>query len=441
MDKTPIHDVPPQPRSVEETGLALTFLADLALKTIYLRGSLLGHEIADMMKLPFATVVDEVLDYLRRERLAEVKGATSVGKPAYRYALLQKGHSRARELLKRSQYVGPAPIMLEAYTEMVKAQSLAGLTISDDALRRALAHLVLGDALVNQIGPAINSGKAVFLSGNTGNGKTTIAEAIGTALPGAMWIPYAVGVDEQIIRVFDAGHHCTVAEKNEPEARSGALRYLPSKGEHFDQRWVLCRRPLIAVGGELTLKNLNLIYDPVMKIYEAPYQMKANGGVFLVDDLGRQRIQPHTLLNRWIVPLEKRVDYLTLAAGQKIDVPFDVRVVFATNLEPKDLVDEAFLRRIRYKIYVPDPTWDEFREIFKHEAAKRNIPYLEEGLQYLVAEHYTKPRRQPRGVHPRDLLDGLVHLARFRGIAPKMTKEMLDLACLPYFLKQPDGET
>ena len=440
MDKTPIHDAPPQPRSVEETGLALTFLADLALKTIYLRGSLLGHEIADVVKLPFATVVDEVLDYLRRERLAEVKGATSVGKSAYRYTLLQKGHTRARELFKRSQYVGPAPVTLEAYTEMVKAQSLAGLTIADDALRRALAQLVLSDALVNQIGPAINSGKAVFLFGNTGNGKTTIAEAIGIALPGAMWIPYAIGVDEQIIRVFDARHHCTVVEKNEPEARSGALRYLPSTREHFDQRWVFCRRPLIVAGGELTLKNLNLIYDPVMKIYEAPYQMKANGGVFLLDDLGRQRIQPHTLLNRWIVPLEKRVDYLTLAAGQKIDVPFDARIIFATNLQPKDLVDEAFLRRIRYKIYVPDPTWDEFREIFKREAAERNIPYLEEGLQYLVAEYYTKPRRQPRGVHPRDLLDGLVHLARFRGSAPKMTKEMLDLACLPYFLKQPEGE-
>ncbi|MEW5719588.1 MAG: ATP-binding protein, partial [Chloroflexota bacterium] len=201
------------------------------------------------------------------------------------------------------------------------------------------------------------------------------------------------------------------------------------------------RRPLIIAGGELTLKNLNLIFDPVTKIYEAPYQMKANGGVFLIDDLGRQRMQPRTILNRWIVPLEKRVDYLALAAGQKMDVPFDVRVIFATNLEPQDLADEAFLRRIRYKINVPDPTWEEFREIVKREAAERNIPYSEEGCQYLIAEYYTKPHRQPRGVHPRDLLDGLVHLARFRGGAPKMTKEMIDLVCLPYFLKQPDDET
>jgi hypothetical protein len=440
MDTTTIPHSPPQPRSVEETGLPLAFLADLALKTMYVRGSLLGHEIADVLKLPYASVMDEVLDYLRRERLVEVKSSAAVGKSAFRYALLDKGHTRARELYNRGQYVGPAPVTLDAYTTRVEAQSIAGQALSDDTLRRALAPLVLGDALLAQLGPAISSGKAVFLFGRTGNGKTTIAESIGAALPGEIWIPYGIIVDGQIIRVFDSSHHRPVVEKSEPAARSGALRYLPSQGESFDQRWVLIRRPLITVGGELTLKNLNLIFDPTTKFYEAPYQMKANGGVFLVDDLGRQRIRPHTLLNRWIVPLEKRVDYLNSAAGQKIDVPFDARVIFATNLKPEDLVDEAFLRRIRYKIPVPDPTWDEFREIFKREAAERNIPYLEEGLQYLVAEYYTKPRRQPRGVHPRDLLDGLVHLARFRGSAPKMTKEMLDLACLPYFLKQPDGE-
>ncbi len=439
MDTASIPDVPSQPRSVEETGLTLACLADLALKIIYLRGSIFGHEITDVMRLPFVPVVDETLEYLRRERLVEVRGSSSVGKSSYRYSILDKGHTRARELLKRSQYVGSAPVTLEAYTKMVDAQSLAGLTIPDDALRRALACLVLGDALLDQLGPAINSGKAVFLFGNTGNGKTTIAEAIGSALPGTIWVPYAIGVDDQVVRVFDARHHHPPPEKSEAEQRSGALRYLSTKVERFDQRWALVRRPLIVAGGELTLKNLNLIFDPGTKVYEAPYQMKANGGVFLIDDLGRQRMQPRTILNRWIVPLEKRVDYLTLAAGQKMDVPFDVRIIFATNLEPKDLVDEAFLRRIRYKINVPDPTWEEFREIVKREAAERNIAYSEEGCQYLIAEYYTKPRRQPRGVHPRDLLDGLVHLARFRGKTPQMTREMIDFTCLPYFLKQTDG--
>lgn len=428
-------DFPPPPRSLDATGLTLVAIANLTLKTLYVHGSLLAHEIADILKLPYATVVDEVLEHLRRERLIEVKGATTVGKAAYRCALVQKGLSRARELMRRNQYSGPAPVPLSAYTERVRAQSLSGQTITDEALRRALAPLVLSDAVINQLGPAINSGKTVFLFGSVGNGKTTIAEAIGALLPGAIWIPYAIDVDGQIIRLYDPSHHRALSEPTSPETRSGTLRYLPRQGEQYDQRWVLIQRPLIEVGGELTLKNLSPVFDPVTQFYEAPYQLKANGGMFLVDDLGRQRIRPHTLLNRWIVPLEKRVDYLTLGGGQKIEVPFDVLVIFATNLNPADLVDEAYLRRIRYKIQVPDPTWDEYREIMKREAAKRYIPFSEEGLRYLIDEYYRKPQRPPRGCHPRDILDGLVHLARFRGVAPQMTKEMLDLACLPYFLK------
>jgi predicted ATPase with chaperone activity len=431
---------PPQPRSIDATGLTLAAIANLALKTLYVHGSVLGHEIAEILKLPYVTIVDDVLEQLRHERLIEVKGSTSVGKAAYRYAMLQKGQARARELMHRNQYVGPAPVPLAAYVERVRAQSLTGQTIPDDTLRRALASLVLSDAVINQLGPAINSGKAMFIFGNVGNGKTTIAEAIGAILPGAIWIPHAIDVDGQIIRLYDPGHHRAVEEKATPEIRSGALRYLPSKGELYDQRWVLIHRPLIEVGGELTLKNLSPVFDPVTKFFEAPYQLKANGGVFLVDDLGRQRIRPHTLLNRWIVPLEKRIDHLPLVGGQTVNVPFDVLVIFATNLKPEDLVDEAYLRRIRYKINVPDPTWDEYREIFKREAAKRNIPYAEEGLRHLIAEYYNKRGQPARGCHPRDLLEGLALLARFRGVAPRMTKEMIDLACLPYFLKMQDAE-
>lgn len=438
---TPEKDFPPQPRSIDATGLSLVSIAQLALKTLYAHGSLLGHEIADLLKLPYATVVDDVLEHLRRERLIEVRGSTSVGKSAYRYALLQKGLARAREWMQQNQYIGPAPVPLNAYAERVRAQALAGQTISADDLRRALKLLVLSDTLINQLGPAVNSGKAIFLFGNVGNGKTTIAEALGAALPGAIWIPYAIDVAGQIIRVYDSSHHHALTEATASEVRSGALRYLPRQGEAYDQRWVLIRRPVIEVGGELTLKNLNAVFDPVTKFYEAPYQLKANGGMLLVDDLGRQRVRAHTLLNRWIVPLEKRVDYLTLAGGQKIDVPFDVLVVFATNLKPEDLVDEAYLRRIRYKIHVPDPTWDEYREIFRREAAKRNIVYTEEGMQYLISEYYLKPQRPPRGCHPRDLLDGLVYLARFRNTAPQMTKEMIDMACLPYFLKHSDRDS
>jgi len=426
---------PPQPRSIDETGLSLVTIAHLALKVLYVHGSLLAHEIADILKLPYTTVMDDVLDYLRRERLVEVKGSTTVGKAAYRYAMLQKGQARARALMRDNQYIGPAPVPLETYTERVHAQSLVGQTISDEALRRALEPLVLNESLLTQLGPAINSGKTIFLFGNVGNGKTTIAELIGANLPGAIWIPYAIDAGGHIIRLFDARHHRPITEQT-TAVRSGALRYLPSESEKYDQRWVLIRRPVIVVGGELTLKNLNLIFDPVTRFYEAPYQLKANGGLFLVDDLGRQRIRPQTLLNRWIVPLEKRVDHLTLAGGQRVDVPFDVLLIFATNLKPTDLVDEAYLRRIRYKIYVPDPTWDEYREIFKREAERHHIAYSEEAMEYLINEYYLKPQRPPRGAHPRDIVEGLVHLARFRNTPPQMTRETIDLACMPYFLKK-----
>ncbi len=428
---------PPLPRTLEETGLTLTTMAHLVLKVLYVHGSLLAHEIADIVKLPHAMVMEDVLDHLRRERLVEVKGSTAVDKATYRYTLLQRGHARARELMQHNQYIGPAPVTLAAYAERVYAQSLAKHTISDEALRRILSPLVLNDALIAQLGPAINSGKVVFLFGNVGNGKTTIAELIGANLPGAIWIPYAIEAEGHIIRVFDARHHHVITAQT-PGVRSGVLRYLPGESVRYDQRWVLIRRPVVIVGGELTLKNLNLIFDPVAQFYEAPYQMKANGGMFLVDDLGRQRIRPQTLLNRWIVPLEKRVDHLTLVGGQRIDVPFDVLLIFATNLQPTDLVDEAYLRRIRYKICVPDPTWDEYREIFKREAARYNIPYSEQVMQYLINEYYLKPQRPPRGAHPRDLVEGLVHLARFRKTSPQMTKETIDLACMPYFLKKAD---
>ena len=207
------------------------------------------------------------------------------------------------------------------------------------------------------------------------------------------------------------------------------------KGERYDKRWVLIKRPMISVGGELVLESLDLSYDTTTKFYEAPFQMKANGGILLIDDFGRQQVSPHALLNRWIVPLEKRIDYLTLVTGRKIDVPFDAMIIFSTNLNPEQLVDEAFLRRIRYKIYIADPSWEDFREILKRAAVAKNVPYSEEGLRYLVMEHYIKPKRKPRGVHPRDLLDELVDIARFRDVPPAMSKELLDLACHTYFLK------
>lgn len=419
----------PEPRSLEESGLNLAFLADLVLKVMYTRGFLMGHEIADAVKLPFSNIVDRALDYLRREKLTEVRGSGGLGESSYQYVISEGGRSRAREVMLQCQYAGPAPVTLEMYNRSVLAQSMMGQLITREMMQQAMADLVINDSIFDQVGPAVNSGKSIFLFGHPGNGKTAIAEGIGSILPGAINIPYAVYVDGHVIKVFDTLHHRPIEENGGnggPAAR---------KGERWDHRWVLIRRPMIAVGGELMLENLDLVYDPTMKFYEAPFQMKANGGLFLIDDFGRQQVRPRDLLNRWIVPLEKRVDYLTLITGRKIDVPFDALIVFSTNLNPEELVDEAFLRRIRYKININDPSWDDFREIFQRVANKRGIPYSEEGLRYVVREYYVKPNRKPRAVHPRDILEELSDIARFRNVPPVMSNELLDLACQSYFLQ------
>jgi predicted ATPase with chaperone activity len=431
MDQSAAPNHPPEPRSVEETGLTLAFLADLTLKTMYTHGSMKGHEIAESVSLPFVNVIEQVLDYLRHEHLTEVRGATGFGESSYQYVISEEGRAHARELMEHNQYVGPAPVRLDSYINRVQAQSLAGQMITRDILKRSISHLILNSVLVNQLGPAINSGKSVFLFGNPGNGKTSIAEAVGAALPGAIFIPYALNINGHIIKVFDPLHHRVIPEKTD----SADIQPGIPKGERRDRRWVHIHRPLIVAGGELVLENLDLIYDPTAKYYEAPYQMKANGGIFLLDDFGRQQARPRDLLNRWIVPLEKRVDYLTLTTGHKIDVPFDALIIFATNLNPAELVDEAFLRRIRYKIHVADPTWEEFREIFVRETAKRSLKYSEDVMRHIVMEYYIKPQRRPRAVHPRDILDELMDISRFYGVIPTLSKELVDLACQTYFLK------
>lgn len=423
--------VPAEPRSIEETGLRQAYLSDHVLRVMYTRGFLMGHEIADATKLPFANVIDRALEFLRHEHLVEVKGSSGFGESSYQYVISEEGRARARELMDQCQYAGPAPVTLEAYTQAVLAQSLTGQTVPEETIRRALVPLIFPPEIYEQLGPAINSGRSIFLFGNSGNGKTAIAERIGAMLPGKIFIPYAASVDGHIVKVFDMLHHHTVNEVESDNSTPG-LR----KGERYDRRWVLIERPMIAVGGELVLANLDLNFDPIMKYYEAPHQMKANGGMFLIDDFGRQQMRPRDLLNRWIVPLEKRFDYLTLATGRKIDMPFDALIVFATNLKPEDLVDEAFLRRIRYKIYVPDPTWDAFREIFKRVTENRGVTYSEESLRYLVLENYINAKRKPRAVHPRDIMDELIDIARYRGVQPTMSKELLDLACKAYFLKE-----
>jgi SpoVK/Ycf46/Vps4 family AAA+-type ATPase len=290
-------------------------------------------------------------------------------------------------------------------------------------VRSATADLVLRPELLDRLGPAVNSGRSIFLYGPSGDGKTAIAEAIGRHLMGGeILVPYAVGMDGQLVKVYDSLSH------------QAATSAAPAGATYADARWVRCQRPVVMAGGELTLASLDLVYNDTAKYYEAPFQMKANGGMFLLDDFGRQQVAPRDLLNRWIVPLEKRLDFLTLHTGKKVEVPFDVLIVFATNIAPKELVDEAFLSRIRHKIEIGNPSLDEFRLNLERVAARRGIPFSEQGFAHLIEEHYMKSGREMKSVHPRDLLDQIVDIAEYRRVAPEMSSELIDEACGSYFV-------
>ncbi len=415
--------IPRMPTSIKETGLGLGFLTDLALKIMYFEGNLSGYELAERMKLPYNGVVDQVLEFLKREKLCEVKGAGGFAEAAYQYAIADKGRAMGREALDRSQYAGAAPVTLETYYQSIHDQPLGDVVVHQRKMRQALAHLVINEETFSQLGPAVNSGRSIFLFGHPGNGKTAIAESIGRMILGdAMYVPYAAEIGGQIIRVFDSVNHVEVEAP-------------PGVGKKADPRWVRIRRPVIITGGELTLEALDLVYDENNKYYEAPFQMKANGGMLLIDDFGRQQARPRDLLNRWIVPLEKRVDYLTLHTGRKIEVPFDVLIVFSTNLAPRDLVDEAFLRRIRHKIEIDNPSWDEYREIFRRMCEAKNVPYDDRGLAYLIQEHYLKLNRSKRACHPRDLVDQLIDIARYLNVPVELNKDLIDRACEAYFVE------
>lgn len=411
---------PDPPETMEETGLKFSFIVDLIMKHALNMGEFTIPSIGSRIKLPL-TIVDEALERLRKDHMVEVRGAKELSKLSYRFALTDAGIKRASALLEVSRYLGPAPVPFDEYRSMVETQTIKSIFVDEGTIKEAFSDIIISEKILSRIGPAVSSGRAIFLYGPSGNGKTTIAESIGRILPGNIYMPYAVMVEGEIIAIYDKASHVAV----EPEHDADSV----------DQRWILVKRPVVMVGGEMTLKSLDIDFNPISKFYEAPLQMKANNGLFIVDDFGRQQVDPQNFLNRWIVPLERRTDFITFHTGMKIEIPFDQLVVFATNLEPRELVDEAFLRRIRYKIKIDHPELSEYKEIFKRVCDSNGIAFNEDVFNYLIERFYHRNNVKLNSCHCRDIIDNLVDDAHYHAVKPELTKQTISTAWESYFVE------
>jgi hypothetical protein len=423
--------LPPTPRTAEETGLPFSFVCDLVLKVLYFNGSMLGRDIANHICLPFA-FVETTLRFLGDEGYCSSAGMRAVHldvgehiNAGMQYLISSTGRQRARELLEINQYAGPAPVPITDYAAMAERQSQVETQVNRARLHDAFSHLVLSDTVLDHLGPALSARQAVFLYGPPGNGKTTIAEASASLLGPPVFVPRALYAHGEVIRFYDPIHHVPLERELPPH----------------DRRWQLTQRPAVKVGGELTPRQLELGFDSVLGFYEASLQLKANGGLFLIDDFGRQQhMSPRDLLNRLIVPLEKKVDYLNIArAGTSIPVPFTCLVMLSTNLRPQNLMDEAYLRRVRFKVHVPDPSLDEYKEIWRRNCMEQDMVLDEALLDRLLEREYFAKGRALHGSHPRDLLNHVMHAARYLGRPVELTEELLEAACETYFVESDDA--
>ena len=410
---------PPIPKTPEETGIERESLLKLLGKTLYVHGTMTPSAIARETRLPHA-VIALLIKELMRLQLIEAKGLAGEDmKSELRYALGGHGQSWALEAMAQSQYVGPAPVTLESFQKQITAQSIAREHIHRADLIRGMSHLILPSDLIDHLGPAVNSAKSILLYGEPGNGKTSIAEAVGKIFQETIYLPYCIEVGGQIINFFDATVHAPATADGEPTANGAGA---------YDARWIACRRPVIITGGELTLHMLDLMFNPVSKFYEAPIHLRAAGGVFIIDDFGRQQTNPQTILNRWIIPLERGYDYLTLHTGRKFAIPFDQLVIFSTNIEPTQLADAAGLRRLYYKIFVPSPTPPDYRKIFEIECARGGLPFNEQDFEAFFRKYYSGPGNAPAGHHPKYIVDFIASVCDYKGTEPAMEDTLLDAA-------------
>jgi predicted ATPase with chaperone activity len=415
-----LQEPPPVAKNIEDTGLDGNFLLNCLLRTMYVSALQTIPELSEEIKLT-RWVVEELLNFAKKEALVEIRGPSEKNYNIMRYALTNGGKERASEALRRCEYIGPVPVPLEVYQTQVQKQTITNEVISIEKLKKAMSHLVLSEDVVRRLGPASNSGRAILIYGSAGNGKTSIAEALVGAFEQPVYIPYAIEADGQIIKIYDPSVHVTFSQDQNNHATNPI--FLPHL-EH-DPRWVRCRRPYIISGGELTLEMLDLDFDPHSKYYEAPLQMKAIGGIFVIDDFGRQRVRPHELLNRWIFPLERKVDYLTLHTGKKFALLFDQLVIFATNFPPEELMDPAQLRRVHYKMKINPPTVDEFKEIFQRICDSYGLEFNEEIMAYLLNSFYIKHKIPFAGFHPKFIAEHVIAACNYLGTEPKISRQLL----------------
>ncbi|MEM9409771.1 MAG: AAA family ATPase [Planctomycetota bacterium] len=411
---------PAEPIHIKDTGLPTSLVESLVIKRLATVGVTSGRQISNDIRLPF-TVLESVFKNLRERQILVHHGAAPLND--YNYSLTETGRDRAASAAKICSYGGPAPVPLIDYILSVEAQTIRSESPKRNQLRAAFREISINELLFENLGPAVNSGAGLFLYGEPGNGKSTLARCLTKCFGQDIWIPHAIFEDGQIIKVFDAAYHSPNTDED------GELVSETS----IDRRWVKISRPTVVVGGELTMDSLEIRHDPNSNVSEASLQMKSNCGCLLIDDFGRQQIEPQQLLNRWIVPLENRVDFLTLSTGKKIQVPFEQLIIFSTNLEPSDLVDEAFLRRIPYKVEVADPTQAEFHDLFKMYCENLNCEYRADLVDYLIKTHYEPHGRRLRRCHPRDLLSQIRNFCSYNDLQMEMRKEYLDLVVTSYF--------